>query len=251
MKRTYATTTVALVSLWLLTAGTAACQQQTGEAESAVPQADTMATEASGEWISLTDGQGMAGWRGFRRDDVPGKWQVDDGALHFNPEAEGDGGDLITEETFDDFELELEWKIGACGNSGIMYNVAESDEWANTYDTGPEMQVLDNTCHPDAQNGPDRTAGANYALQAPTQDVTKPAGEWNQARLIINGNHVEHWLNGEKVVEYEMNSDTWKEQVANSKFAEFPGYATAEEGHIALQDHGDPVWFRNVRIRRL
>ena len=240
-------------ALLLLCFGTA-CERAEMTDHEAAPDVEVEAEPiADGEWIALTDGATFAGWRGYQRDDVPAKWRIDDGAFYFDPEADGDGGDLITVATYDDFELELEWKIGECGNSGIFFNIVESDEYGNTYDTAPEMQVLDNTCHPDAENGPDRYAGANYALHPPDESVyvTKPAGEWNQARLVVDGNHVEHWLNGQKIVEYEMHSDDWNARVAASKFADFPGYATGERGHIGLQDHSDPVWFRNIHIRPL
>lgn len=206
---------------------------------------------ADGEWVDLMDGATFDGWHGFSRADVPGKWQIDDGAFHFNPDADGDGGDIVTDESYDSFEMTWEWKVSECGNSGVFYHVAESDAYDATWRTGPEYQILDNTCHPDAENGLDRTAAANYALHPPSEDVTRPAGEWNESRIVVDDTHVEHWLNGTKVVEYELGSDDWKARVAGSKFNEMPDYGVQGEGHIALQDHGDKVWYRNIRIRRL
>lgn len=222
----------------------AACQSPQQETAST----DEPTAQTSDEWTVLFDGTNMDHWRGFKRGDVPSSWTIADGAIHFDG-GTGERGDIITKEAFDDFELTLEWKIGACGNSGIFYGVSEDQD--ATYFSGPEMQVLDNTCHPDAENGLDRTAGANYALHVPSEDVTKPAGEWNEVRLVVNGPHVEHWLNGVKVVEFERWTDDWKERVANSKFAEWEAYGMNESGHIALQDHSDPVWYRNIKIRSL
>lgn len=220
-----------------------ACQPAENPEATAEAEAST-----ESEWTVLFDGTNMDQWRGFKQDSIPGSWSVVDGAIHFDG-GTGDRGDIITKATFDNFELTLEWQIAECGNSGIFYRVSEDHD--ATYFSGPEMQVLDNTCHPDAENGLDRTAGANYALHVPSEDVTKPAGEWNEVRLVVNGAHVEHWLNGTKVVEYELWSDDWKERVANSKFTQWPAYGMNESGHIALQDHSDLVWYRNINVRSL
>jgi hypothetical protein len=245
---------ITLGLLAMLVVGLTACEP-TPETDD--DMAATAEAGEAGEWVSLTDGETFANWRGFQQDGVPSRWEIDEGAFYFNPEADGEGGDLITVDTYDDFEMTWEWKIGECGNSGVIYRVAESDEYNATYQTGPEYQVLDNTCHPDAQNGPDRYAAANYALHPPSyasdenETVTRPAGEWNESRLLIDDGHVEHWLNGTMVVEYELGSDEWQELVAASKFDAMPGYGSQDEGHIALQDHGNPVWYRNIRIRDL
>jgi len=204
--------------------------------------------EAADGWVSLFDGETVDGWRGYQQDAVPSSWKVEDGALYFDG-GEGGRGDIISAEQYANFELKLEWKISECGNSGIFFRVTE--DYGATYFTGPEMQVLDNTCHPDAENGPDRTAGANYGLHAPSEDVSKPAGEWNEVHLIVNGANVEHWLNGTKVVEYELWTDEWKAMVAETKFGAWEQYGLNESGHIALQDHDDPVWYRNIRIKPL
>jgi hypothetical protein len=240
------TALAATLGVALLVIGLSACQPPAAE-----PEQNTLTEEQQAEgWELLFDGQDMSAWRGFQRQDVPSKWSVDDGAIYFGP-GDGDGGDIITVEQYQDFEMELEWMIGECGNSGIFFHVAEAD-YDRTFFTGPEVQVLDNACHPDALNGPDRFAGANYALHPPTPFcVANPAGQWNHVRLVVNGPHVEHWMNGRKVVEYELWSDDWNQRVAASKFIEMPGYGQMRSGHIALQDHGDPVWFRNIKIRRL
>lgn len=237
-------TTIALLVLFV---GLSGCRPKAP----VEPEPNTLTAEEEAEgWQLLFDGQEITKWRGFQRADIPSKWVIDDNAIHFTGAEEGEGGDIITIDQYDNFELELDWKIGECGNSGIIYRVVEGEHRA-PWETGPEMQVLDNTCHPDAQNGPDRYAGANYAIHPVPAEVAKPGGEWNHVRLVVNGNHVEHWLNGEKIVEYELGSDDWKQRVAASKFNEMPGYGMATSGHIALQDHGDPVWYRNIKIRPL
>lgn len=199
---------------------------------------------AQSGWRSLFDGRTTAGWRGFRMDTVPAGWQVVDGALT----RVGGGGDIITTDQFANFELELEWNVAAGGNSGIMFRVTEDSD--ATYKSGPEMQVLDDAAHRDGQSRL-TAAGANYGLDAAPAGVVEPAGEWNAVRLVVNGAHVEHWLNGVKVVEYELWSPEWEAKVAATKFAQWPGYGRARSGHIALQDHGDRVAYRNIRIRVL
>jgi hypothetical protein len=227
----------------------AACARtETGAATT--PGSDSPpATAGAGDWVVLFDGSDLDHWRGFRRDDVPSAWRIENGTLAFVP-GQGEGGDIITRNEFDNFELELEWRISEGGNSGIFYRVKEGPDYRYTWQTGPEFQVLDNAGHSDGLV-PEHTAGANYALHAPARDVTRPVGEWNTVRLVVNGGHVEHWLNGEKIVEFDQWSDEWQALVDASKFSTMPGYGRYREGHIALQDHGDLVWYRNIRIRPL
>ncbi len=199
---------------------------------------------ATGEWRILFDGRSLDQWRGYRSDRVPAGWQAVGGALT----RVGAAGDLITRDVFGDFELELEWTVAEGGNSGIMYRVTEeSDE---TYQTGPEMQVLDDARHADGSSRL-TAAGAVYGLYPAPAGVVKPAGEWNRVRIVARGNHVEHWLNGVEVATYELGSPDWMARVAGSKFRRWPGYGRAATGHIALQDHGDRVAYRNIRIRTL
>jgi len=193
---------------------------------------------------SLFDGKTTAGWRGFKQQSCPAGWQVVDGALT----RVGEGGDLVSLEQYQDFELELEWQIAPGGNSGLMFHVTEDHDYP--WETGPEFQILDNAGHQDGHE-PRTSAGANYAMHAPSSDVTRPAGQWNQARLVVKGPHVEHWLNGTKIVEYELWSADWQSRVEGSKWKERPDYGRRKSGHIALQDHGDRVAFRAIRIRRL
>ncbi|HEU5210452.1 MAG TPA: MFS transporter [Longimicrobiales bacterium] len=199
-------------------------------------------------WIVLFDSTtGLDAWRGYRRTDMPAAWQVQDGTLAFTPGA-GDGGDIVTREQFGDFELVLEWRISPGGNSGVFYRGLESTDYI--FETAAEMQVLDNAGHADGRS-PLTSAGSNFGLYPAAREVTRPIGGWNEARIVARGPHVEHWLNGVKLLEYEQGSDEWKARVADSKFAAWPGYGTAMRGHIGLQDHGDEVWFRNIRIRPL
>lgn len=193
----------------------------------------------------LFDGTSTDAWRGYRRDSFPSKgWVVENGAL--KTVVGGDRCDLITKDTFKDFELELEWRVSPGGNSGVMYDVSEGQ--TETYHTGPEMQVLDDAGHNDGKESK-TSAGSLYALVAPVGKALKPVGEYNQARLVKKGSHVEHWLNGKKIVEYELGSGALAKLIAESKFKDMPRFAKEGQGHIALQHHGQEVWFRNVRIR--
>ncbi len=230
----------ALLGLIVL-AGGCGSSQSGASSEQQASAADT-----SNGWIVLFDGTSLEAWRGYRSETIPPCWRIaEDGTLHCTGEG---SGDLITKEQFADFVLELEWKVAPGGNSGIMYRVTEA------YDTpwmsGPEYQVLDNAGHPNG-NDPKTSAGACYALYPTDPQAVRPAGEWNTARIVVDGTHVEHWLNGQKVVEYELGSDDWNARVAASKFRVYPNFGKAAEGHIALQNHGDPVWYRNIRIRLL
>jgi hypothetical protein len=207
--------------------------------------------EQEAGWQLLFDGNSAAEhWRGYQKEELPAAWQVQDGNLTL----EGKGGDIITKEQYKDFELALEWKIAEGGNSGIFFHVVEDPKHRTVYMTGPEMQILDDERHPDAKQGKDgnRTAGANYDLIPPSANVVKPAGtDFNSVRLIVKDGNVQQWMNGVKVVEYTLGSPEWEEMVKNSKFNSMPDYGRGGQGHIALQDHGDKVWFRNIKIRRL
>lgn len=201
------------------------------------------AREAGG-WRPLFDGTTTEGWRGFRLQTMPEGWKVVDGALT----RVGKAGDIVTADQFGDFELMLEWKIAPGGNSGVFYRVTEDDDVM--WHTAPEMQVIDDAGHKGPLK-PAQRSGANYDLHAPVRDVAKPAGSWNTTGILVKGNHVEHWLNGVKVVEYELGSADWEKRVKASKFNEHPRYGRARKGHIGIQDHGDMVAFRNIRIRDL
>ena len=203
----------------------------------------TAAEKAAG-WRLLFDGRTANGWRGYMQEEMPEGWQAVDGALT----RVGRAGDIITAESYRSFELSLEWKVGPGGNSGVFYRALEGPE--AIYMVAPEMQVLDDAGHRDGQS-PLTSAGSNFGLHAAQRGVVRPAGQWNEARIIVDGDHVEHWLNGVKLVDYELGSPDWAELVADSKFVEWPEYGTATEGHIGLQDHGDWAAFRNIKIRPL
>ncbi len=196
-------------------------------------------TDAAAEWEVLFDGSSEsmeANWRGYRMTEVPDTWTVKDNALDYSGQ-EPQGHHLITKEQFGDMELELEWKISEGDNSGIFYLVTEAEPVPEY--TGPEFQIVAGS-----------TAGGNFDMHDPSVQAAKPAGEWNSARILLEDDHVEHWINGEKVVEYELGSEEWEELKANSKFDGRP-YGLFDRGHVVLQDHGNPAWFRNVRVRRL
>ena len=210
------------------------------------PAGGTPPREASDGWRPLFDGRTLAGWRGYRRAEAPAGWRVVDGAIT----RVGEGGDLVTDAEFGSFELALEWKISPGGNSGIIYRVVEDSALSYVWQSGPEYQVLDNARHADGRD-PMTSAGSDFALYAPVRDVTRPVGEWNQARIVVNGSHVEHWMNGVKLLEYELNSPAWEQRVRASKFGAMPRYGRAARGHIALQQHEAWVAYRNLRVREL
>jgi cytochrome c len=214
--------------------------------------------EQKAGWKLLFDGQSMKGWHSYGKQSAGSDWQVRDGAIYLNAEARNqagwqaaNGGDILTDGEYGNYELRLEWKIAPCGNSGIIYNITEDPtKYEYGWQTGPEMQVLDNACHPDALIEKHR-AGDLYDLIACQYVTVKPAGNWNKVRLINRNGKVEHWLNGRKVVEVDMTGGEWKKLIAGSKFKDMPDFGKTVKGKIALQDHGDKVWYRNVKIRAL
>ena len=217
----------------------------------------TAAEKAAG-WKLLFDGKTTAGWRGAYKPDFPATgWAIEDGCLKVQPGSGGEGGsgggDIVTAKQYGNFELQLDWRLSPGGNSGIKYFVSENLPKPSGSAIGLEMQVLDDENHPDAKAGisGNRTAGALYDLIAPQTKAARPIGEFNQARLLVQGNHVEHWLNGVKVVEYELRSPELRALIAKSKYKSFAGFGEAKQGHILLQDHGNEVWFRNIKIREL
>jgi hypothetical protein len=241
-----------IITLILALACMAGCGQRTERtAEESVQHNVLTEQEKSDGWELLFDGRTTTGWRGFRKDDltIDEGWYAHQGMLVASGTGGDIGGDIVTRRQFENFILETEWRISEGGNSGILYMVAEND-YPAVYATGPEYQLLDDLGYPEPLEGWHYTA-ANYGMHAPVDAPVKPAGEWNSARIVVNNGHVEHWLNGSKVVEYQLWSEEWEELVASGKWADFPGYGRYPRGHIALQDHGHQVWFRNLKIREL
>ncbi|MBS1787268.1 MAG: DUF1080 domain-containing protein [Acidobacteria bacterium] len=216
----------------------------------------TKAEQKAG-WMLLFDGKTLTGWRGFHSQTPPSSWGVADGCIT-KPKTTGEnrqgGGDLITVDQFENFELSIEWKLQKGGNSGIKYLVSESLPPTGRSAISFEYQVLDDDNHPDAKLGinGNRTAGSLYDLiPAAKNKKLNPIGEFNQSRIIVKGNHIEHWLNGVKTVEFDRTSDDYKKHLAESKFKTTKGFGEAKQGHILLQDHSDQIWFRNIKIRVL
>ena len=206
----------------------------------------------------LFDGESTEGWRGYLSDSFPGAWQINDGTLHIEKSGDGeneDGGDIIYVEKFGDFHLKFDWKVSEGGNSGILYLGQETDEFDYIWMTAPEYQILDNERHPDAQLGENgnRQSASLYDLYPADPQNANPAGEWNTGEIIVYDGTVIHKQNGETVVEYHLWTPEWNEDVAGSKFPALnENWANvAEEGYIGLQDHGDDVWYRNIKIRRM
>ena len=198
--------------------------------------------EASGGWKLLFDGKSTAGWRGFKTPAPDAGWKVVEGALTPDPKT---SKDLVTKANYENFELSFDWKISPKGNSGLMYHViGVGDE---TYESGPEYQILDNA-HGEP---PLQRAASLFALYAPSKDMTKPVGQFNHARLVVDHGRVQHWLNGMMLAEYEIGSPDFKARVAASKFKRWPQFATGKTGAIVLQCHGDAVAFRDIKIRVL
>ena len=206
-------------------------------------------TEIEQGWILLFDGKTTKGWRNFKQETVNEGWIVEEGDL-FALGIGGDlGGDIITEDQFEDFELYLEWAISEGGNSGIFFRVLE-ENYSTVYATGPEYQLIDDEGYPDPLEEWQKS-GANYAMHNAADKQLKPVGDFNSSRIKVKDGLVEHWLNGVKILEYELWKDDWKERVQNSKWKDHPGYGLARKGHIGLQDHGSVVKFRNIKIRDL
>lgn len=196
-------------------------------------------------WRSLFDGTSTSAWRGYRSPAFPAGWRIVDGVLT----KSGEVGDIITRDQFGNFQLALDWKLSPKGNAGIFYRGTE--EYDHIYWSAPEYQLLDDAAHEDAKNRL-TAAGANYALTPSPAGIVKPADQWNSTLIVVNGNTVQHWLNGQKLLEYEIGSPDWEAKVKASKFNEYPNYGRAKRGHIGIQgDHEETLSLRNIRIREL
>jgi hypothetical protein len=244
MKNTFVIT---IASLTLFTACNNAENKTT---ETTTTEVKAAASDSG--WVTLFDGKTTAGWHSYGKATVTERWKVADDALYVDTTKQGaEGGDLCTAEEYDNFDLKLEWKIAPNGNSGIIFYVNEdTTKYHNTYETGPEMQVLDNNGHPDAKIIKHR-AGDLYDLISCNKETVKPVGEWNEVEIISKDGKLDFYLNSTNVVSTTMWDDNWKKMIAGSKFKTMPGFGTYKKGRIALQDHGNTVWYRNIKIKKL
>ena len=200
-------------------------------------------------WVSLFDGKSLKGWHGYLNEEIGAGWQIADGTFYLD-KSKGEGGDLVTDMEFENFEFSLEWKIQDCGNSGIFFNIVEDPQYKYPWLTGPEMQILDDKCHPDAKIDTHR-AGDLYDMIETSIPTVLPAGSWNSIKIRSMNGDMTFWQNGKEVVNFTMHNEDWDKMVAQSKFKSMPAFGKSKRGRIGLQDHGDMVWFRNLKVRVL
>ena len=233
------------------------CKQQAGAQDQAAATAAAEETYApENEWIMLFDGTSFDGWKGYNQRGVPEAWKLEDGAMVLDPpkpRPEGANYNLVTERNFESFVLSLEWRISEAGNSGVFWGVQELDRFGQPYQTGPEIQVLDNDGHPDGKAGTTHQAGALYDMIAPSEDVTRPIGEWNTMVITVDYGKESGSvaMNGTELLTFPLGNAAWDTMVEQSKFKGWEGFGQFHEGKIGLQDHGDPVAFRNIKIKPL
>jgi len=198
-------------------------------------------------WVLLFDGTTMNGWRSYKNKESEG-WDVKNGELYCKAEGVTKRADLITNNAYENYELQIDWKISPKKNSGIIYMVTEDN--GASYESGPEYQLIDDLGYP-AKLNDKQLSGSNYDVHAPSAKTSKPAGEFNHTRIVINKGHVEHWLNGTKVVDYQLWTPEWEQLKANSKWKDVKPYGMSKSGHIALQDHGGGIAFKNIKLKPL
>ncbi len=217
------------------------------------PKQNTLsAGEASDGWELLFDGYNLDNWKAYNTEEGTAGWTVDNGLLAAGGSGSDENGYIITKNQYGNFDLKFEWKIEEGGNSGVIYHVVESDRYATPYLTGPEYQLIDDTGYPGELEEWQKT-GADYAMYIPdnSKKKLKPAGEWNTSEIVFDNGHVEHWLNGEKILEFEAWTDEWFDLKNSGKWESAPEYGLSSTGHISLQDHGSRIWFRNMKIKEL
>ena len=232
---------------------TGSCKQQKEKVSVEKETVKVVEVEITEEWIPLFDGSSLNNWRGYLSDIMPPEWSIEDGTMAFTP-GENGGKNIITKEKYTNFVLSLEWKISEAGNSGVFWGIFEDEAFPEAYQTGPEIQVLDNERHADAQANPKyHQAGALYDMVQPAHDVCKPAGQWNVCLIKVDhkSNSGSVTLNGTTIVKFAVHGEPWDAMVAKSKFKDWEGFGKYQTGHIGLQDHGDKVWFRNIKIKKL
>lgn len=243
-----------LTATWILVSCSKP-NQETSSSEAPTINSLTEAEKAAG-WELLFNGTSFDGWKRYNHDTIGPLWTIKQGEIVCDGTALGEGsgdhdGSLMTTRSFGNFELSVEWKITPGGNSGILYHVVESPELHSDYETGPEYQVIDDAGWVGDLN-PAQKAGSNYDMfEAPATKKLKPVGEWNTSRIIYNNGHVEHWLNGEKTVEFEEGSEEYNQRYQKSKWVEYPAWNKSRTGAISLQDHGAPVYYRSIKIKSL
>ncbi|MBS9464092.1 DUF1080 domain-containing protein [Flagellimonas sp. 389] len=233
-----------------------ACKEKPKDTPGEAKEEMEIQTEEDDEWVVLFDGSSFDGWHFYNGEGITEPWKLENGAMVFYPpqeRPEGESYNIVTDKEYTNFVLTLEWKVAEGCNSGIFWGVFEGDEYGQPYQTGPEIQVLDDERHPDSKNGTTHQAGALYDMVAPAKKVVKPAGEWNKVELIVNHdmNEGHVLLNGEKIVDFPVHGPDWDKMVASSKFADWDGFGKYKTGKIGLQDHGDRVAFRNIKIKEL
>ena len=245
---------IKLAGISLLFAGLTACNSDSSENHTSNnPEAMEEKTVTTKEgYISLFNGENLDGWHGFNKTGEVENWKIENGAMVcLGAAPDASGGDLVSDREFENFELLWEWKVTKEANSGLMYHVVESDKYPAPYETGPEYQMIDDVNFPDALEESQK-AGADYGMYPANADKKlMPVGEWNSSKIIFNKGHVEHWLNGEKILEFEAWSDDWNKRKAEGKWKDFPDYGMAKKGRIALQDHGNKVYFKDIYIKEL
>lgn len=232
------------------------CGQKTKENEQKEAVSEEMTSSTNEDWTVLFDGSSFEGWHFYNGAAVENPWKLEDGSMVFYPPEEypeGTSYNIVTDQEYTNFVLALEWKVSEGGNSGIFWGVHEDEAFGQPYQTGPEIQVLDDANHPDAKNGTTHQAGALYDMIAPASKVVKPAGEWNAVEITINHetNSGQVIMNGTKIVEFPVHGEAWDAMVADSKFADWEGFGAYRTGKIGLQDHGDIVAYRNIKIKAL
>ena len=239
--------------------GLCACHHTENSGNDKTMKANTLSVEEKeAGWTLLFDGVTSGGWRGFKMDEFPDKgWHVVDGTLMIEYSGTGEqgfAGDIITKRQFENFDLKMDWKISPGGNSGIFFNVTESDDYKASWHTAHEIQVLDDFGYYDIHDyAPNvlQFSGALYDLYPPICSATSQVGEWNSARIRLEEGHLQHWINDIKVLDLQLWTDEWKKRVEKSKFNQYPDFGRSRKGSIGLQDHGQQVWYRNIRILEL